>query len=72
MARLVCFRHPTYTGDVPPELSCRACCGIFIAAIKADRDRQSAEDAAQWKPLDVETVPNKFAPTSQGTPSDGK
>lgn len=38
---LVCFNHPTYKGKVPPILSCRACCQIFLGEIK--RKHKSGE-----------------------------
>jgi hypothetical protein len=63
MARVLCFRHPQYTGQTSPDLSCRACCSIFIEAIKAERDRQSAEDAKAWVPL-TDSTQNSFAPAA--------
>ncbi len=38
---LLCFSHPTYRGKVPPILSCRACCQIFLSEIK--RKHRSGE-----------------------------
>ncbi len=32
---IVCIRHKEYKGSESPTLSCKACCNIFIAAIKA-------------------------------------
>lgn len=32
---VICFRHPEYQGTTTPVLSCKTCCSLFIAAIKA-------------------------------------
>jgi hypothetical protein len=46
MGRLVCILHPKYEGKESPVLSCKTCCGIFVAQIRA---KQSANfDAARW------------------------
>ena len=34
MRNLVCFKHSAYKGKVPPELSCKTCCGIYINEIR--------------------------------------
>ena len=72
MARIFCFRHPRYDGQLAPDLACRACCAIFLAAIKEDREKQSGEDAKAWEDLDLEKSPNKFVPAAHGHPTDDK
>ena len=41
MAKIYCFRHPEYDGKDSPVLSCKTCCGIFVATLKSERDAAS-------------------------------
>jgi hypothetical protein len=34
MSNLVCIKHPKYEGKGTPVLSCKTCCGLYIAEIK--------------------------------------
>ena len=34
MENLRCIKHRDYRGEKAPVLSCKACCSIYIAAIK--------------------------------------
>ena len=36
MSNLYCIKHPDYRGTVSPNLHCRTCCGIYVAAIKKE------------------------------------
>ena len=47
---LVCFRHPDYDGKERPQLSCKACCSIFVHALKERvHSGQTAEvDTKKW------------------------
>jgi len=45
MGQVVCIRHPKYEGKESPVLSCKTCCSIFIAAIKA---KQPQQDINEW------------------------
>ena len=44
MCEVRCFKHPKYKGKGPPEVSCRACCSIFIVTLKRERDEKSEGD----------------------------
>jgi len=44
MARIYCFKHPSYDGNDSPVLSCKTCCGIFVATLKAQREDQAKLD----------------------------
>ncbi len=49
MTTVICFRHSTYDGSSSPVLSCKVCCGIFIAAIKERNELQSGSvDTRAW------------------------
>lgn len=39
MDNLICLLHPKYDGKGNPALSCKVCCGRFIAAIKDGQPR---------------------------------
>lgn len=47
MQNVVCFKHPTYDGSSSPQLSCKACCGIFLTEIR----RQNAAASATLDPM---------------------
>lgn len=34
MNQLICIKHPDYKGSENPNITCKTCCKIFIAAIK--------------------------------------
>lgn len=36
-SNLVCIRHPQYTGEQNPDLSCKICCSKFVAKIRAEQ-----------------------------------
>lgn len=41
---LRCIKHPGYKGHKrSPELTCRACCAIFIDSLKRERKRKAAQ-----------------------------
>lgn len=44
MAKVFCFRHPQYDGSESPVLSCKTCCGIFVAAVKEQAAKLSSSD----------------------------
>jgi hypothetical protein len=48
MSRLVCLRHPKYLGTDAPILSCKACCAIFVDAIRRAREQAGISDTYQW------------------------
>ena len=31
---LICIRHPDYKGTTSPQLSCKTCCGMFLAELR--------------------------------------
>lgn len=31
---VICFRHPSYDGTTSPALTCKTCCGLFLAELK--------------------------------------
>lgn len=35
---LTCFKHRTYKGDSAPDLSCKTCCTMFVAKIRAEQN----------------------------------
>ena len=38
MENIICIRHPQYKGTDSPTLSCKTCCSIFLAEIKAQQE----------------------------------
>lgn len=45
---VICISHPKYKGESPPVLSCKTCCGLFIAAIKARSANNEIFQPAEW------------------------
>jgi hypothetical protein len=43
MSNITCFKHSTYRGDTPPDLSCKACCSKFVARIRAEQSAKFEE-----------------------------
>ena len=42
MAKVFCFKHPQYDGSEAPVLSCKTCCGIFVAVVKEQAQKMTA------------------------------
>ena len=42
MNNLVCFRHPHYEGDSPPDLGCKLCCSKYISALREAQNKRGA------------------------------
>lgn|GEM_PF-1517420 len=42
MARVFCFKHPHYNGSEAPILSCKTCCGIFVAEVKQQAQKMTS------------------------------
>jgi hypothetical protein len=42
MGTLICFSHPTYKGKGSPLLSCKTCCGLFLAELRL-KNAQASE-----------------------------
>lgn len=40
---VVCIKHKSYRGKTQPDLNCKACCHVYIQAIKK-RANKMAED----------------------------
>ncbi len=45
---LICFRHPDYVGTSSPVLSCKTCCSLFLAELKARNAAGQSMDTTQW------------------------
>lgn len=46
---LICFKHPGYSGNSAPVLSCNTCCKIFVDEIKAQNTRSTSDfKPAEW------------------------
>jgi hypothetical protein len=45
MAKVFCFKHPQYSGAEAPVLSCKTCCGIFVAVVKEQAQKMTAPAA---------------------------
>jgi hypothetical protein len=46
---LICFKHPSYSGNSAPVLSCNTCCKIFVDEIKAHHTRNTEDfKPAEW------------------------
>lgn len=52
--KITCIRHPKYTGQSTPELSCKVCCARYIAVVteaesqrRRDRERMTHEFLAK-------------------------
>ena len=45
---LICFKHPEYAGSSAPVLSCKVCCGLFIAVIKEKNSIGTPLDTSKW------------------------
>ncbi len=48
MANVVCIQHREYDGTTSPVLSCKTCCGIFIAQVKETNGKEASMDPAKW------------------------
>ncbi len=55
MSNVVCLKHSHYRGETAPELSCKMCCSMFVARIRADQAAQ-----LESKNIDISTM--KFKP----------
>lgn len=55
MSNVVCLKHSHYRGETAPELSCKMCCSMFVARIRADQ-------AAQLDNKNIEASTMKFQP----------
>lgn len=52
MSNIVCFKHSQYRGDTAPDLSCKMCCSMFVARIRADQVAEQNKNTEQlFKPL---------------------
>lgn len=66
MSNVVCFKHPVYRGETAPDLSCKMCCSMFVARIRADQIAQQDKSSSvepMFKPLTSEPRMTK-APAS--------
>jgi hypothetical protein len=43
MNNLICFSHRNYKGESGPDLTCKTCCGIFVARIRAEQNARFEE-----------------------------
>jgi hypothetical protein len=46
--RIICFTHRQYTGQESPILTCKVCCGIFVASMKAKIAAKESQLAASY------------------------
>ena len=68
MKNLYCFKHPQYRGDGAPVLSCKTCCGIFIALVKEQNAQaQAPQNPKDWLAEKAREAQAKFA-TAHVTP----
>lgn len=44
---MICIKHPKYTGESKVDLSCKACCTIYVQRIKSINDKRT-EDVVKW------------------------
>jgi hypothetical protein len=59
MENIRCIKHRDYTGSTAPVLSCKACCAIYINAIKM---KQLAQKQNEHSPA------NELAPAGNYVP----
>ena len=47
---VICFRHPDYDGTSSPVLSCKTCCGLFLAELKRQHAAKGGQavDTQTW------------------------
>ena len=43
MRNLVCISHPEFDGHSTPNLLCKACCSIYVSAIKSEQKSSAAK-----------------------------
>ena len=36
-SKIICMKHPSYTGESNPDLTCNACCSKFVMRIRAEQ-----------------------------------
>jgi hypothetical protein len=63
---LVCIKHPHYTGETNPELSCKVCCSKFVARIRAE---QAMKFETTWTTSLPATKKADFQPMKISQPS---
>ena len=69
MSNIVCLKHRKYTGEGSPDLSCKACCSMYVARIRRDQadllESVTSAPSDSFKPLSNSA---KKAPESQSMP----
>lgn len=66
MRNLVCISHPEFDGQSTPNLLCKACCSIYVSAIKQEQKasaQQSGTTPAKASKKEIEQKPATFRPT---------
>jgi hypothetical protein len=64
MTNVVCIKHRDYQGITSPNLMCRACCGIYVARVKAEVDagkHEAAVTATEWLEQKANEIPSRQA-----------
>ena len=56
MQNVVCIRHSDYRGNSSPNLSCRTCCGIYVAVIKAEVGNVKLDPQASIEPKKLDEL----------------
>ena len=57
MNNLLCFRHPHYKGDSPPDLGCKLCCSKYISALREAQNKRGADPINSDKCLNPKKRP---------------
>ena len=52
MAQVHCIKHPKYTVDKKPDLTCKVCCQLFLEKIISDGENAKKVDEANQKIYD--------------------
>lgn len=47
--KLICLRHPKYTGIGSPDLSCKCCCSMFVNKIRLEQAKQFNNSGVKYE-----------------------
>lgn len=67
MSNVVCLKHSQYRGETAPDLSCKMCCSMFVARIRAGQAAKLEDQR-----VESQTPTSSFKPLLVGEPAAAK